>query len=186
MGIPNSSFLIPKSRLQLFRLFFAPTFSGAKRALPLKLFERAVGTVVASTTKAGFSRNQSPFQHISAHFLEEVAQQFCFLMSQGIDDGGQKRRLVAFIFLDEPLTTPCCLQQNDATIRVRSLAPHQTQFFEPIEILAARSGRYAETTRKFTHLEIGVRRDELQKTELRSSQSGPANPVEKTLFEELA
>jgi hypothetical protein len=152
----------------------------------LKLFERAVGTVVASTTKAGFSRNQSPFQHISAYFLEEVAQQFCFFMSQGIDDGGQKRRLVAFIFLDESLTKPCRLQQNDAAILVRSLATHQTQFLEPVEILAARSGRYTETTRKFTHLEIGVRRDELQKAELRSSETGPANPVEKTLLEELA
>jgi hypothetical protein len=93
---------------------------------------------------------------------------------------------VAFIFLDEPFANPCRLQQNDAAILVRSLATHQTQFFEPIEILAARGGRYTETTRKFTYLEIGFRRDELQKAELRSSEAGPADPVEKTLLEELA
>jgi hypothetical protein len=96
------------------------------------------------------------------------------------------RRLVTFILVDQPLTIPCRLQQNGAAILVRGLATHQTQFFEPVEILAARSGRNAEATRKFTHLEIGVRGDELQKAELRSGETGPANPVEKTLLEELA
>jgi hypothetical protein len=78
-AVGKSEIRNPKSEIaslgiHLFWLFFSPSLSGAERALPLKFFVQAVGKVVASATETGFSRNLHPRQHLSAHFLEEVAE----------------------------------------------------------------------------------------------------------------
>jgi hypothetical protein len=77
-------------------------------------------------------------------------------------------------------------QQNGSTVLIRGLATDQAQTLEPVEVFAARGRRHAETPCELTYLEVGVRRDEFQKTELRSGETAPADPVEKTFLEELS